>query len=144
MRGIVEILAGTSANVKGLANRDYELVNLLSRGRGPKRSLKSCVALRGGPIETVSAGATGNRPASGRRTQSVVHWTAFPAIARARFGPLFNLIGCPQAEPLAGASRHADSGSASFSEASMLELASMNNPAEAIDEAVILPELAAA
>jgi len=26
----------------------------------------------------------------------------------------------------------------------MLELASMNNPAEAIDEAVILPELAAA
>lgn len=31
-----------------------------------------------------------------------------------------------------------------FSEASMLELATMNDPPEAIDEAVILPELAAA
>ena len=31
-----------------------------------------------------------------------------------------------------------------FSEASMLELATMNNPVEVIDEAVILPELAAA
>jgi putative transposase len=31
-----------------------------------------------------------------------------------------------------------------FSEASMLELAVMNNPVEVIDEAVILPELAAA
>ncbi|MCU1527274.1 MAG: hypothetical protein JWP75_1037 [Frondihabitans sp.] len=31
-----------------------------------------------------------------------------------------------------------------FSEASMLELAAMNNPIEVIDEAVILPELAAA
>ena len=31
-----------------------------------------------------------------------------------------------------------------FSEASMLELTTMNNPVEVIDEAVILPELAAA
>jgi putative transposase len=31
-----------------------------------------------------------------------------------------------------------------FSKASMLELATMNNPVEVIDEAVILPELAAA
>jgi putative transposase len=31
-----------------------------------------------------------------------------------------------------------------FSEGSMLELAVMNNPVEVIDEAVILPELAAA
>ena len=31
-----------------------------------------------------------------------------------------------------------------FSEASMLELTTMNHPIEAIDEAVILPELAAA
>ena len=31
-----------------------------------------------------------------------------------------------------------------FSESSMLELAVMNNPVEVIDEAVILPELAAA
>jgi transposase-like protein len=31
-----------------------------------------------------------------------------------------------------------------FSEASMLELATMNNPIDVIDEAVILPELAAA
>ncbi|TFC16890.1 hypothetical protein E3O46_17265 [Cryobacterium glucosi] len=31
-----------------------------------------------------------------------------------------------------------------FSEASMLELATMNNPIKVIDEAVIFPELAAA
>ena len=31
-----------------------------------------------------------------------------------------------------------------FSEASMLELTTMNNPVEVIDEAAILPELAAA
>ena len=31
-----------------------------------------------------------------------------------------------------------------FSEASMLELATMNNPIEVLDEAVILPEFAAA
>jgi len=31
-----------------------------------------------------------------------------------------------------------------FSEASMLELTTMNNPVEVLDEAVILPELAAA
>ena len=31
-----------------------------------------------------------------------------------------------------------------FSEASMLELATMNNPTDTLDQAVILPELAAA
>lgn len=35
-------------------------------------------------------------------------------------------------------------GAIHFSEASMLELATMNNPVEVIDKAVILPELVAA